>query len=87
MANRALIFIAEHDESGEVIKGTSAELADIIGVTKGTIQKVALEGRKVGQHWNIRKADGQGEKKPEWKMKRALLFEWEAVTAQIKGIN
>ena len=83
--DKARLYIAEHEETGEIIRGTAEEVAAQLGVAATTIYKVQIEGRKVKEHWHIRKEGVNTEPKPEWKFHEALLAEWDAVTAQIRG--
>lgn len=82
----ATLYRAVHDETGETHEGTAKEIADIIHVVPGTVNKAALQYCKVAKYWTIKKI-GELPKAPtyqECKFPQELLDEWEAVTMRFR---
>ena len=79
-----IAYKATHDETGEVIVGTSKEVAEALGVAVSTIYKVTLEGRKVHGHWKLKKIQDINKPGNDYKFTQDKLDEWDAVTHPFK---
>lgn len=85
----ATLYRAIHDETGETYEGTAKELAEILHIVPGTVNKAALQYCKVAKHWTIKKIGHivQNYPKNECKFPQELLEEWDAVTKPFKDAS
>ena len=65
----AWTYIIEHDETGERHEGIAKDLAAIINVVPASINKAALEGKKISGHWKAWKKPKVTPIKTEVKLK------------------
>lgn len=77
-------YTATHDETGEVLTGTTKELAWRLGVVPGTVNKAAIQGKKIAGHWAVEKVKQENEIIYDYKFPLELLKEWDAVTKPFK---
>lgn len=79
-------YAAFNVNTGEVIRGTSGELAKRFEVRSTYISKCALEGTKLQYVWQIKKETEAGifEDSKMYRISDDLLREWDRVTAPFK---
>ncbi len=77
------IYAATNADTGEVIKGTVAELMKALDVCKGTINAYRENGKLLNGTWSIQEVEPEGEVCNT--IPKYLLQEWDEVTADLRA--
>ncbi len=78
---KTIIYKAVNDIDDETYEGTGKQLAALIGISHTTINKAALENKKVAGQWIVTRTNNIQEEKTE----PDLMQKWDEVTRPLKN--
>ena len=77
-------YRATHNETGEVLEGSTKELAKVLNVLPTSINRAATDKVNIGTHWQILKVEGEKLESAMRNFPIELRDEWDRVTEPFK---